>query len=50
MKMIEGLEKAIEIIQKEKEFAVQVNPQMAMGMSQIENLIKKEINKSKESK
>ena len=42
--MKEGLEKALEIIAKEKEFAKQINPIMAMGMEQIEKLIKKELN------
>lgn len=45
--MIMGLKRALMIIEEEKKFAVQVNPQMAMGMSQIESLIKKEINKLK---
>lgn len=40
-----GLEKAIEIIEKEMEFARTVNPQMTAGMIQIKNLIKEEIEK-----
>lgn len=43
--MIEGLEKAKEIIKKEMEFAKTVNSQMAMGMSQVLMLIEKEIKK-----
>jgi hypothetical protein len=43
----EGLKKALEIIKKEKEFAITVNPQMAMGMSQIEMLINKELEQAK---
>lgn len=41
--MTKGLKLAIEIIEKEMEYAKQVNPQMAMGMSQIKMLIEKEI-------
>ena len=41
--MIEGLKKAIEIIEKEKEYAMQVNPQMAFGMSQVLRMIKEEL-------
>lgn len=41
----DGLERAIEIIEKELEFAKLVNPQMAIGMSQIKMLIHQEINK-----
>lgn len=40
---VSGLEKALEIIRKEKEYAVQVNPHMALGMSQIEMLIQNEL-------
>ncbi len=38
-----GLNKAIDIINGELEFTRTVNPQMAMGMSQIKNLILKEL-------
>ena len=39
----DGLEKAIEIIDKELEFAKVVNSQMAMGMEQVRMLISKEV-------
>lgn len=48
--MIMGLKRALEIVQKEKKVAIKLNPQMAMGMGQVEMLIKKEIDKLKESK
>lgn len=48
--MIEGLERALEIIQEEKEYAIKTNLLMAMGMSQVQELIQKEITKLKESK
>ena len=38
-----GLKKAIKIIEEEMEYAKQVNPQMAIGMSQIKMLIEKEL-------
>lgn len=41
--MLEGLEKVLEIISKEKQFAENVNPVMVLGMVQIENLVKEEI-------
>lgn len=40
-----GLEMAVGIIEKEMEFAVTVNSQMALGMSQVLMLIEKEIGK-----
>lgn len=43
--MIEGLNKALNIIRKEKKIAIKLNPQMAMGMGQVEKLIIDEINK-----
>lgn len=45
--MEKGLKKAIEIIDKEIEFAKKVNPQMALGMSQIKMLLKKELQEGK---
>ena len=48
--MIEGLERALEIIKEEKKVAIKLNPQMAMGMSQVYMLIAKEIDKLKENK
>ena len=44
---LKGLERALEITKKEKEYAIKVNPQMAIGMSQIEILLKKEIKRVK---
>lgn len=41
-----GLIKAKEIINKEMEFAKKINPQMALGMSQVLMLIEKEIKES----
>lgn len=41
--MIEGLKRAVEIIKKEKEYAIQVNPQMAFGMAHILKVIEEEI-------
>ena len=43
--MLEGLMKAIEIIDKEQEYAKEVNPIMYLGMEQIKELINKEIQK-----
>ena len=43
-----GLKKAIEIINKELEFAKQVNPQMALGMDQVKSLINKELEMQEE--
>ena len=40
--MLEGLNKSIEIIEKEMEFAKKVNIHMALGMSLVLILIKKE--------
>lgn len=45
-----GLKKAKEIVEKEMEFAKKVNPQMAMGMSQVLKLIEKEIKNESEDK
>lgn len=39
----DGLLLAKEIVEKEMKFAIEVNPQMAMGMSQILMLVDKEI-------
>lgn len=41
--MLEGLMKAIYIIDKEQEYAKEVNPIMYLGMEQVKKLIKKEI-------
>lgn len=41
--MIEGLKRAIEIIEKEKEYAMGINPQMAFGMSQVLRMIEEEL-------
>ena len=41
--MLEGLMKAIDIIDKEQEYAKEVNPIMYLGMEQVKKLIKKEI-------
>ena len=41
--MLEGLMKAIDIIDKEQEYAKEVNPIMYLGMEQVKMLIKKEI-------
>lgn len=41
--MKEGLEEAVKIIDRELEFAKQVNPVMAMGMLQIKDLIKRRL-------
>ena len=41
--MIVGLIKAIEIIDKEQEYAKEVNPVMYLGMEQIKKLINEEI-------
>ena len=43
--MVEGLIKALEIIDKEQEYAKEVNPIMYLGMEQIKKLINKEIQK-----
>lgn len=43
--MLEGLKKAVEIIENEKRYAREVNPLMALGMSQVQMLIEKEIKK-----
>ena len=43
--MITGLIKALEIIDKEQEYAKEVNPIMCLGMEQIKELINKEIQK-----
>lgn len=43
--VIDGLKVALEIVQVEKREAIQINPQMAMGMAQIEMLLKKKIEK-----
>ncbi len=43
--MIEGLMKAIEIIEEEKKIAMSLNPQMALGMSQVLRLIADELKK-----
>lgn len=43
--MIEGLKRAIEIIKEEKEYAKQINPQMAFGMTQVLRMIEEEIEK-----
>ena len=43
--MITGLIKALEIIDKEQEYAKEVNPIMYLGMEQIKELINKEIQK-----
>lgn len=43
--MIEGLKRAIEIIKEEKEYAIQINPQMAFGMTQVLRMIEEEIEK-----
>lgn len=43
--MIKGLKKAIEIIEEEKKFAIKVNPQMALGMSQVLRIITEELKK-----
>ena len=44
--MAKGLNRAKEIIENEMIFAKIVNPQMAMGMSQVLMLINKEIKNS----
>ena len=44
--MLEGLMKAIDIIDKEQEYAKEVNPIMYLGMEQIKKLINKEIGSS----
>ena len=41
--MIEGLKRAVEIIKKEKEYAIQFSPQMALGMARILSTIEEEI-------
>lgn len=41
--MVEGLKRAIEIIEAEMVYASSVNPIMALGMDQVRQLIKKEI-------
>lgn len=41
--MKEGLEEAIKIIDKEVEFAKEVNPVMTLGMNQIKELIIKRL-------
>lgn len=38
-----GINRSIEIIKKEMEFSKTVNPQMAMGMSQVLTLLEKEL-------
>lgn len=38
-----GLKRATEIVEKEMKFAATVNPQMALGMSQVLMLFKKEL-------
>ena len=43
--MLKGLMKAIDIIDKEQEYAKEVNPIMYLGMEQIKKLINKEIQK-----
>ena len=43
--MVIGLIKALEIIDKEQEYAKEVNPIMYLGMEQIKELINKEIQK-----
>ena len=43
--MVEGLIKALEIIDKEQEYAKEVNPIMYLGMEQIKKLINEEIQK-----
>ena len=46
--MIVGLIKAIEIIDKEQEYAKEVNPVMYLGMEQIKKLINEEIQRQLE--
>ena len=41
--MIDGLKEAIRIIEKEIEYAKTVNPQMALGMCQVRDLIENRI-------
>lgn len=43
--MIEGLKRAVEIIKEEKKEAIQINPQMAFGMTQVLMMIEEEIDK-----
>lgn len=43
--MLEGLKRAIEIIKEEKKEAIQINPQMAFGMSHILRIIEEEMEK-----
>lgn len=44
--MKKGLSRAIEIIEEEKKFAIEINPQVAMGMAQILMLLDKELKNS----
>lgn len=46
--MIEGLKRAVEIIEKERDFAKEINPQMAFGMTHILIMIKEELEKEQE--
>lgn len=47
--MIDGLKRAVEIIKKEKKYAIEINPQMAFGMAQVLRMVEEEI-ENEESK
>ena len=44
-KIIDGLKRAIEIIEEEEKEAIQINTQMAFGMDHVSRMIKEELKK-----